>query len=109
MVTAPGFYLAPGGSDSNACTLAAPCLTFEKAQAMMAASASIKTTYVRAGSYARTAAYAFGNGESWLGYPCDPPHSPTVDATGLTTGGPAFKCDSCSDVVLWNFTRARSS
>ncbi len=104
VVSAPGFYLAPGGSDSNPCTLAAPCLTFEKAKTMMAASGTIKTTYVRAGTYARTAAYAFDDGETWLGYPCDPPHSATVDATGLTMGGPAFKCESCSNVTLWNFT-----
>ncbi len=103
-VSAPGFYLAPGGSDSNACTLASPCRTFEKAQAMMAASSTIKTTYVRAGTYARAGAYTFADGESWLGYPCDPPHSATVDATNLSTGGPAFKCNSCSNVVLWNFT-----
>jgi hypothetical protein len=104
MPDASAFYVATTGSDSNACTFAAPCLTFEKAQAMMMASSTVKTTYVRGGTYVRTAGYTFNDGENWLGYPCDPPHSATIDATGLTAGGAAFQCDGCSDVVMYNFT-----
>jgi hypothetical protein len=100
---ASAFYVATTGNDKSACTLAEPCLTFEKAQAMMMAS-TVKTTYVRAGTYARTAGYSFHDGEHWLGYSCDPPHSATIDATGLSAGGAAFHCDGCSSVAMYNFT-----
>jgi hypothetical protein len=104
MPDASAFFIAPTGSDTNACTRTEPCLTFEKAQEMMTASSTVKTTYARAGTYTRTIGYSFRTGENWLGYPCDPPHSATIDATGLSSGGPAFHCDGCSDVVMWNFT-----
>jgi hypothetical protein len=101
---ASAFYLATDGADTNPCTVSEPCLTFEQGQKMMAASSTIKTTYVRAGTYARTTEYTFNDGEMWLGYPCDPPHSATIDATALTAGGAAFHCDGCSNVAMWNFT-----
>jgi hypothetical protein len=47
----PAFYVATNGNDANPGTLAAPFATFGKAQAAMRASSSIKTTYVRAGTY----------------------------------------------------------
>jgi hypothetical protein len=44
----PSLYVAPGGSDSNACSLAAPCLSFGRAYALAAAGAVVQ---VAAGSY----------------------------------------------------------
>jgi parallel beta-helix repeat protein len=45
------FYVATNGSDSNPGTLGSPFATLPKAQAAMRASATIKTTYIRAGTY----------------------------------------------------------
>ncbi len=81
--TTTGYYVSPTGSDSNAGTLAAPFATFTKAQSEMRAT-SIKTTYVRAGTYtpsavsgpsAPTTAALYltsaDNGETWSYYPAD--------------------------------------
>jgi hypothetical protein len=100
-VTTPALYISPNGDDTKGCSFEQPCQTFEGAQKAMASS-SVKTTYVRAGTYLRSQTYVFGDGETWLGYPCDGPQSAIIDATGMQTG-PAFSCEGCSNVVLWGF------
>ena len=47
----PAFYVATNGSDSNAGTLASPFATLGKCQTAMEGSSSIKTCYIRAGTY----------------------------------------------------------
>jgi hypothetical protein len=47
----PAFYVATNGNDSNYGSLASPFATLGRAQTAMQGSSSIKTTYVRAGSY----------------------------------------------------------
>ena len=51
----PAYYVSTTGSDSNPGTLAAPFLTFTKAQQAMQTS-SIKTTYILPGTYSPVAA-----------------------------------------------------
>ncbi len=101
----PAFYVAPGGNDMNPGTLAQPFLTLAKAQSAMQASASIKTTYLRAGSYALSASsgtsncdYGMGttainldaadSGETWSYYPPDGFGTAILDggSTSPTTG-----------------------
>jgi len=88
----PAFYVATTGSDSNAGTLAAPFATFAAAQAAMRASSSIKTTYIRRGSYALPTLSCGGStcglnltsaddGETWSYYPPD-----GVDSADLNAG-----------------------
>ncbi len=48
---ASGFYVATNGDDKNPGTLSQPFATFSKAQQAMRASSSVKTTYIRAGTY----------------------------------------------------------
>ena len=47
--SAATYYLAPTGSDSNACTLSAPCFTLERAWQLISAG---DTVYMRGGTYA---------------------------------------------------------
>ena len=83
----PAFYVATNGSDGNPGTFAAPFATLGKAQTAMRASSSIKTTYVRAGTYkpaavagncdfgatqgSSVALSAADTGETWSYYPPD--------------------------------------
>ena len=48
---AASFYMATTGSDSNACTLAAPCATPQRLQAVMRTAGGTNTAYVRGGTY----------------------------------------------------------
>jgi hypothetical protein len=78
------YYVSPTGSDSNPGTLASPFLTLEKAQTAMRAG-SQKKTYLRAGTYTRTAQLALtsaDNGETWATYSGD-----AADGAKLVVGG----------------------
>jgi hypothetical protein len=122
---APGFYVATNGSDTNPGTLAQPFATLSKAQAAMRASASIKTTYVRAGTYkpavtggdchwGSSAGSSIGlssadNGETWSYYPPDGYGSAilegqsTVGNSGGSGGngtGCAFGASNVSNVTI---------
>ena len=87
----PAFYVATDGNDSNAGTVAAPFATFAKAQAAMQASSSIKTTYIRKGSYSLAQTLGLGaadDGETWSYYPPDGVDSASLSggATGSSNG-----------------------
>jgi hypothetical protein len=89
----PAFYVSTTGLDSNPGTLSAPFLTLAKAQGAMQASSSIKTTYIRAGSYLLPSLDCGGGGncglnliaadegETWSYYPPD-----GVDSADFTGG-----------------------
>ena len=51
----PAFYVSSAGNDTNAGTAIAPFATITKAQTAMRASGTIKTTYIRGGTYAPAA------------------------------------------------------
>jgi hypothetical protein len=91
----PAFYVSTTGSDSNPGTVAAPFATLGKAQAAMQASTTIKTTYIRAGSYTLPTLNCGGtscglnlstgdDGETWSYYPPD-----GVDSADFTGGSTA--------------------
>lgn len=101
----PAFYVSPSGKDTNPGTLAEPFLTLARAQTAMQGSSSIKTTYVRKGTYPLTASTASSNcdygmgssaidlgaadaGETWSYYPPDGIGSAILDggSTSTTTG-----------------------
>lgn len=97
-VPVPAFFVSATGVDTNAGTLAAPFLTLGRAQTAMRASGTIKTTYIRGGSYTfATVASCDGtnncginlqpadNGETWTYYPPDGYNS--ADFTGGSTTG----------------------
>ncbi len=97
----PAFYVATNGSDSNAGTLAAPFATFTKAQAAMQASSSVKTTYIRKGSYSLSQTLGLGaadDGETWSYYPPD-----GVDSASLS-GGSTSSNTGLSTVISVNNT-----
>jgi hypothetical protein len=89
----PAFYVSTTGLDSNPGTVSAPFLTLGKAQSAMQASSSIKTTYIRAGSYTlptldcgsgTSCGLSLGtadDGETWSYYPPD-----GVDSADFTGG-----------------------
>jgi hypothetical protein len=83
---ATAFFVAPGGNDHNSGSFTAPFATLAKAQsAMNAASAKIKTTYLRAGLYTPAATITLGpadSGETWQQYPCEALNSAVVDGGG---------------------------
>jgi hypothetical protein len=94
----PGFFVATNGKDSYPGTFAQPFATVAAAQHAMQASATVKTTYIRAGSYApaaipncdgtATCGIAFGaadRGETLSYYPPD-----GVDSADFTGGSTAF-------------------
>lgn len=106
--TAPvanAFYVSPSGNDTNAGTLAAPFLTLAKAQAAMIASMTIKTTYVRAGTYANTSLtlLAADNGETWSYYSGDGYDSALLDGGATSTGSTGnriFTIDGASNITI---------
>lgn len=72
--TVPAFYVAPNGNNHNTGTLQAPFLTLEKAQNAMRHSYTIKTTYLRTGTYRRSKELTLtsaDNHETWMTYPND--------------------------------------
>ena len=76
--------VAPNGSDSNPGTLSQPILTLAHAQTLVR-SASDKTVYLRAGTYAQTVTLQLtssDSGETWSTYPGDPVDSAILDYTG---------------------------
>jgi hypothetical protein len=114
---APGFYVATSGSDSNPGTLAAPFATLAKAQQAMQASSTIKTTYVRSGTYtppstgqcasggtnAALALTSGDSGETWSYYPPDGYGSAIIDgqSTSTTTGlGCAFSASGATNLTI---------
>jgi hypothetical protein len=93
------FYVATTGKDSNAGTESAPFATLGKAQSAMQASSTIKTTYVRAGSYmlptldcgsGTTCGLNLGSGddgETWSYYPPDGVNSADFSGGATSSGG----------------------
>ena len=120
VTTVPAFYVSPSGDDKNPGTIAQPFLTLPKAQSAMQGSASIKTTYLRKGTYALSASSGTSNcdwgmgstavnlgsadsGETWSYYPPDGFGSAVIDggSTSSTTGvGCAFAADSASNLTF---------
>jgi len=124
-ITADAFYVATNGSDNNPGTLAQPFATLGKAQSAMQASATKKTTYVRAGTYqpAKTGGNCFwgdasgssislssaDDGETWSYYPPDGYGTAILDGqsttgnSGGTTGngvGCAFGASTVKNVTV---------
>ena len=90
---APGFYVDCNGVDTNPGTIAQPVLTMTKAAALMAASGTIKTTYVRGKSVTNgvTCAYPVASNilaanQSWIGYPPDGRMAATINFSAYQTG-----------------------
>jgi hypothetical protein len=93
IIIVPAFYVSTTGLDSNSGSLTAPFLTLGRAQSAMQASSSIKTTYIRAGSYTlpsldcgsgTSCGLSLGtadDGETWSYYPPD-----GVDSADFTGG-----------------------
>ncbi len=89
---ATGFYVETDGNDNNPGTLSEPFATVRRAQQAMRDSSSIKTTYLRAGTYkpetgvgcnngAGASVYltVTDNGETWSYYPPDGFNSAILD------------------------------
>jgi hypothetical protein len=105
--TTPAFYVAPNGKDTNPGTRDEPFLTLPRAQSAMRGSSSIKTTFLRAGTYALAASSSTGtcggNGsaaldlgssdddETWSYYPPDGYASAILDG-GSTTASTGVAC-----------------
>jgi hypothetical protein len=86
-IVSPAFYVATTGNDSNAGTLSAPFLTFSKAASAMAASAQVKWTYVRSGTYSPSATLditSSHNGCRFSYYPPDGVNTAILDGTAHT-------------------------
>ena len=104
-----GFYVATTGKDTNAGTLAAPFATLTKCQSAMQASSTVKTCYIRAGTYTPASAgngcgYTNGavlvlgsadNGETWSYYP--PDGYDTAIINGQASGNTGLGLGICSD------------
>jgi hypothetical protein len=110
----PGFYVATNGNDNNPGTLSLPFATLGTAQQAMRASSSVKTTYIRAGTYQPAAVTGAGcmngdgsgssvdltsadNGETWSVYPPDGYDSAIFDGQSTVgnsggTGGNGTGC-----------------
>jgi len=129
ILAAAAFYVATNGNDSNPGTLAQPFATLGMAQQAMQASSSIKTTYIRAGTYQPAVAAGTSNcmngnssgasvelgsaddGETWSVYPPDGYNSAvlegqsTVGTSGSTGGngtGCAFAGYNISTSASWD-------
>lgn len=117
---APGFYVATNGDDNSPGTLSQPFATFGKAQQAMRASSSVKTTYVRAGTYKPapvTASCLNGQGsgasveltradkgETWSVYPPDGYNSAILDGQSTVgnsggTGGNGTGCGFSGNTI----------
>jgi hypothetical protein len=119
------FYVATNGNDGNPGTLSKPFATLAQAQKAMQASSTIKTTYVRAGTYKPPSTggnCVWGNpagssiglssadqGETWSFYPPDGYGSAILDGqstmgnsggTGGDGTGCAFGASQVSDVTI---------
>ncbi len=110
----PAFYVATNGNDGNPGTLSQPFATLGKAQQAMQASPSVKTTYIRAGTYqpvaVTTASCMNGDpsgasvdltsadsGETWSFYPPDGYNTAILDGQSTIgnsggTGGNGTGC-----------------
>ena len=80
------FYVATNGNDGNPGTLASPFATLARAQTAMRNSSTVKTTYVRGGTYNFTTMLTLtqaDNGETWSYYPLDGYNSAILDATNM--------------------------
>jgi hypothetical protein len=119
---AAGFYVATHGNDNNPGTLTKPFATLYRAQQAMRDSSSIKTTYIRAGTYkpqtvkgcqngggASVYLTARDNGETWSFYPLDGYNSAILDGqstvgnsggTGGNGTGCAFSGANVSDITI---------
>jgi hypothetical protein len=117
-----GFYVATNGNDNNPGTLSEPFQTLARAQKAMKASSSVKTTYVRAGTYkpavgkgcnfgAGASIYltASDEGETWSYYPPDGYDSAIINgqsSVGNSGGnggngtGCAFSSSSVSNITI---------
>lgn len=72
----PAYFVASTGNDSNAGTIGAPFLTFDKARDTIRVGGSTKTVYIRGGTYSLTASFTLNNtdnGTQWLAYPGETP------------------------------------
>lgn len=105
---APAFYVAAsGGSDSNAGTLAAPFATLGKAQAAMIASGTIKTAYLRTGTYligTQLSLTSSDNEETWSTYPLDTAKSAILRRNYNATGDDWLDIDTASNITFTNLT-----
>jgi len=112
---AAAFYVATNGKDSNAGTLAAPFATLTKCQSAMQASSTVKTCYIRAGTYTPAsagngcgftngAALLLGNsdnGETWSYYPSDGYGTAIINGQASGNTGLGFGiCSSANNLVV---------
>jgi hypothetical protein len=80
--TVSAFYVATNGSDSNPGTLAAPFATLGECQSAMRGSSTVKTCFVRGGTYGMSSSFTLtsaDNGETWQYYPPDGVTTPVLD------------------------------
>lgn len=103
---APGFYVATTGNDSNAGTLASPFATLTRCQTAMQASGTVKTCYVRGGSYTPAIItncdggtntclldiQHAADGVTYQYYPPDGYNSASVSGGSSGVGNGAFNC-----------------
>jgi hypothetical protein len=112
---AVAFFVATNGSDSNAGTLAAPFATLGKCQAAMQSSSTIKTCYIRSGTYTSlpstlpdgsgsvtTALYltSADDGETWSYYPPDGYDNAILDGGSTVTSPGVVGSQSCSGGIV---------
>jgi Right handed beta helix region len=117
--TQPAFYVATNGSDSNPGTLAAPFATLTKCQSAMRNSSTVKTCYLRAGTYqpASIASCWWGanqscgisltssdNGETWATYPPDGCDNAIINGQSTADGNGLYVIFSGNGAtnVTWN-------
>jgi beta-glucanase (GH16 family) len=114
--TTQGFYVATNGNDNNAGTLQSPFVTLGKCQSAMEASSTIKTCYIRAGTYKMQQSAGTGcsasseallladsdKGETWSFYPPDGYDSAIIDggASGSNNGLDTGICIQTSNVTI---------
>lgn len=123
--TSTAFYVAANGNDGNQGTLAAPFATFTRCRAAMETSSTIKTCYIRSGSYSpapdltaphndcignfNSVALSLGpldSGQTWSYYPQDGIDSAVIDggASSTTTGLGLFLCIDAANGYTSNIT-----
>jgi hypothetical protein len=109
------FYVATTGKDSNAGTLAAPFATLTKCQSAMQGSSTVKTCYIRAGTYKPASAgngcgFSNGaaliltssdNGETWSYYPSDGYDTAIINGQASGNSGLGFGfCVNANNVTI---------